>query len=352
MRAFECPTKPACPRRSLNASEGGSFFDQSCNLGYDHNSPLCAMCASDPNPYNQYKVGTECVACADGRVNVPVVIVLGALALAATAAVITGAYSWLVDNGLSTDLRILIGLYQILSQAETVLMIALPDPLPTIIQVARALFLDIRDVIHMDCIDMGGLYAKIITNVFVLPLLAAAACCVYYWNETKTVDRLIREGVSDTTGLQSASMQLKRNLMVATFILYPTMTTTLFRVPMCRELGDQSYHEDDCEFCLSVFADCLRACAHTCTCAWLSIPVSYHLLRHSFTHSHAFRLGQLRVQFFSGPTSCRRHRSTRGTGWYSAWVLLQDAYKGYRARWRGKLQRSWRFKACARRRRR
>ena len=51
----------------------------------------------------------------------PLLIGLLAVALLATALVVSGAYGWLVDNGMMTDFRIMLGLYQILAQADTVL---------------------------------------------------------------------------------------------------------------------------------------------------------------------------------------------------------------------------------------
>jgi hypothetical protein len=68
------------------------------------------MCATQPEKYNAYKVGLPCDPCDDGVINIPLLIGLVAGGLAAVAAVFSGAYSWLVDNGMTTDVRILVGL--------------------------------------------------------------------------------------------------------------------------------------------------------------------------------------------------------------------------------------------------
>lgn len=52
-----------------------------------------------------------CDPCDDVTINIPFLIGLLAVVLIAVASVITGAYSWLVDNGMMTDLRIILGLY-------------------------------------------------------------------------------------------------------------------------------------------------------------------------------------------------------------------------------------------------
>lgn len=80
----------------------------------------------------------------------PLLIGLLAVALLATALVVSGAYGWLVDNGMMTDFRIMLGLYQILAQADTVLRISFPSPVPELLAVAKLLFLDVRAVLHME----------------------------------------------------------------------------------------------------------------------------------------------------------------------------------------------------------
>ena len=162
-------------------------------------------------------------------INIPLLIGLLAVGLIAVASVVSGAYAWLVENGMTTDLRIMLGLYQILAQADTVLRITFPSPVPELMAIAKLLFLDIRTLLHMDCFELGGFYAQLVTNLFALPMLAAFACFVYYLNEKKTITRMVAEGMTNDSGLQSAKLNYQRNLMIGVFVMYPMMTTTLFR---------------------------------------------------------------------------------------------------------------------------
>ena len=49
-------------------------------------------------------------------------------------------------------------------------------------------------------------------------------------------------------------MRLKANLFASIFLLYPAISTTLFRAPQCLELGDDSYHEEDFDIDCTRFA--------------------------------------------------------------------------------------------------
>lgn len=146
--------------------------------------------------------------------------------LIAVALVVSGTYDFLTENGMMTDFRIMLGLYQILAQADTVLRLSFPSPIPELIAVAKLFFLDVRALLHMDCFDLGSFYAQLFTNVFILPLLAAFACFVYYLNEKKSVERMVAEGVTDGNGILSAKLNLKRNLMVGVFVMYFSVQST------------------------------------------------------------------------------------------------------------------------------
>jgi hypothetical protein len=111
---FTCPYLPACPQRTLNES---SLNDQVCARGYDPEAPLCAMCAAE---YNAYKVGLVCDPCNNVTINIPLLIGLLACGFMVVASIVSGAYAWLVDNAMMTDLRIILGTFQILAQADTV----------------------------------------------------------------------------------------------------------------------------------------------------------------------------------------------------------------------------------------
>ena len=73
--------------------------------------PLCANCRAD---FHHLKVGKPCTACDDGRVDIPMMLGLIFAAVLAGSIVISGVYSMLVDHGIVTDLRLLLGFYQVL----------------------------------------------------------------------------------------------------------------------------------------------------------------------------------------------------------------------------------------------
>ena len=87
-----------------------------CSLGYS--GPVCGNCADG---YNHLKVGNPCESCDDGVVNLQLVALLIVVGVGVGGVVISGAMSVLVENNIITDLRIIVGFYQILGQAEKIL---------------------------------------------------------------------------------------------------------------------------------------------------------------------------------------------------------------------------------------
>lgn len=66
-----------------------------------------------------------------------------------------------------------------------------------------------------------------------------------YMNQRRTIKAVIAAGGSDESAYRTASVSFQQNLFFIVFLLYPIITTTLFRIPQCRDLGPHSYHEDD-----------------------------------------------------------------------------------------------------------
>lgn len=94
--------------------------------------------------------------------------------------------------------------------------------------------------------DIGGFYGKLVTNVFVMPVLFVLACGLLYMNQRRTIAAVIAAGGSDSSAYITATVGFKSNLLFGVFLLYPTITTTLFRVPQCLELTDEhAFHEED-----------------------------------------------------------------------------------------------------------
>eukprot|EP01052_Picozoa_sp_SAG31_P008932 SAG31_NODE_459_length_15396_cov_5.092502_10_plen_431_part_00 len=238
---YRCPFAAACHGVTANVTGRGSLVDvDTCATGYQ--GPTCANCVPG---FNHYKVGGSCDPCDEGVINIPLLIGAVFIGGAIIAAVLSGAHSFFDELGLLTDFRIIVGLYQILGQAAAVLNVSFPSPVPELIDVLKLLFLDVRKVIRLDCWDIGGFYGKLITNVFLLPVLFCVGCLVVYYNDRRMYKRLIKDGASGSEALQSAVISLKRNLLLGIFLMYPMITTTLFRIPQCRQLGTDWYHEED-----------------------------------------------------------------------------------------------------------
>ena len=72
-----------------------------------------------------------------------------------------------MDQGIVTDLRLLVGFYQLLGQMDNVLSIEFPDPVPQFMKMISVVFFDVRKFINLDCWDIGGFFGKLTTNVFV-----------------------------------------------------------------------------------------------------------------------------------------------------------------------------------------
>ena len=109
-----------------------------------------------------------------------------------------------------------------------------------------------------DCWDVGGLDGKITTNLAVVPLLFICACFALRANQRRTIGFLIQGGAADESAYTAADVQLKNNvssawtvcsfwcfltvdfslivlqLFFGVFLLYPTITSTLFRIPQCK----------------------------------------------------------------------------------------------------------------------
>ncbi len=126
--AFRCKGKTAvaeahCPGGRLQnltvalldwvpEPEGGfadHVLDRQCGSG--STGPICSNCDSE---HHHMKTGKACEACDEGTVDVPVLIGLLFCAIIGGAILVSGVYHVLVDNGIVTDIRLLVGFFQML----------------------------------------------------------------------------------------------------------------------------------------------------------------------------------------------------------------------------------------------
>lgn len=182
------------------------------------------------------RTGQPCDSCVGNVVNVPLLLGLIFGILVIGAVVISGLAAALQDHGVITDLRILVGFCkshainlvsrsdlnstcvcfsdQLLAQMSNVLNIDLPQPIPTFVSFVKLFFLDLRQIVRADCWDAGGLYFKLIINVFVMPMLFFFGCFVVYMQQRKTADVIIAAGGADESALATVRAKFKQNVFV------------------------------------------------------------------------------------------------------------------------------------------
>ena len=119
------------------------------------------------------------------------------------------------------------GFFQILSQAENILDITLPYPLPQLVDLVKLLFLDLRKVVMLDCWVIGGFYGKIAVNIFVVPAVIVSICGLTYIYRRKTLEAIINAGAADALALNVLKVQLKQNLFFCIFLVCEYCPTAL-----------------------------------------------------------------------------------------------------------------------------
>ena len=97
---------------------------------------------------------------------------------------------------------------------SSVLNIDLPEPIPDFVSFVRLFFLDLRQIVRTDCWDAGGLYFKLIINVFIVPILFFFGCYVVYLQQRKTAAVIIAAGGADESALATVRAKFKQNVFV------------------------------------------------------------------------------------------------------------------------------------------
>ena len=122
---------------------------------------------------------------------------------------------------------------QILGQAGTVLDLNFPYPIPELINLVKLLFLDIRNIIRLDCFEMGGFGGKLVTNLVVVPAIIGGTCLLVYMQQRRTLTALVAAGASDESGLHVLQVQLKHRLMIGIFLVCKQPLYVLFMPVVC-----------------------------------------------------------------------------------------------------------------------
>lgn len=203
----------------------------------------CDVCTE----FNHLKVGKSCEACDQGVVDIPMLMLFFFAFLAGASIAVTGVIGIMRDHGIVTDGRLIVGFYQILAQMSNVLYIELPSPVPRLSALVSILFLDVRNIIKLDCWDIGGfcewlvclrpctspstkddsillicgccLDGKLTTNLLIVPAIYIAACVGLYYNQRRTIAQVIKAGAADESAYVTTSVKLHHNLFLGIFLL-------------------------------------------------------------------------------------------------------------------------------------
>ena len=155
------------------------------------------------------------------------------------------------------------GFYQILGQVTNVLDLTFPHPIPALVGYVKLLFLDVRSLVKLDCMNVGGFYGKTATNVIVVPLAVVALCFVIFEAQRRTLAAVIAAGAADRSAYEPLKVKLKQNLFLGIFLVYPVSLHDMYGLspaakhPALRlEVTHVSCVRADCHYnsvsCLSV----------------------------------------------------------------------------------------------------
>jgi len=113
------------------------------------------------------------------------------------------------------------GFYQILGQVTNVLDLTFPHPIPALVGYVKLLFLDVRSLVKLDCMNVGGFYGKTATNVIVVPLAVVALCFLIFEAQRRTLAAVVAAGAADRSAYEPLKVKLKQNLFLGIFLVYP-----------------------------------------------------------------------------------------------------------------------------------
>ena len=87
--------------------------------------------------------------------------------------------------------------------------------------IVKLLFLNVRNLVKLDCMNVGGFYGKIATNVVVVPLAVVALCFLIFEAQRRTLAAVIAAGAADRSAYETLKVKLKHNLFLGIFLVYP-----------------------------------------------------------------------------------------------------------------------------------
>lgn len=229
---FQCPNagyqEASCPEKRLDAAQA---HNSSCLL--NHTGALCDLCLPG---YSRKMSDNSCVDCVDYHriqnqfgVSLHWLIFWGILAAAVSAVSVYAGQKIIkkVKNELFTNLKICLGLAQVLSLLKDVLSLVFPPQPQHVFSYAAVSTMDLRIIFALDCWHLTW-FEKWTLTVFIFPGAIIAAIVLQY------VFERYRNGCVPR---KSDTQKLLRNGFFVVMLLYPRVSTAVLSIFRCRRLS-------------------------------------------------------------------------------------------------------------------
>ena len=120
-----------------------------------------------------------------------------------------------------------------------------PVNFSALLSLLSVIFLDIRKLILLDCISLGGFYSKFMLKVVVMPGSMFGIVALIFLKKRRAAGNA--DDAETAQAMRAdARHSLYRHGFTVILLAYPQVSQTLFRAFSCRELADgESWHESD-----------------------------------------------------------------------------------------------------------
>ena len=282
---FKCPYKNSC----IGEDVTNSSALMKCSEGYT--GVLCALCEKDwhrsPDgciQCTEQASGNSAIATMVAAVAVPTVLLWRLVVKPRLEKMTAGLPedSGLQRVGLETKFKIAVSLFQVVASFPFTLSLTYPAQFTELLNYIKIIFLDIVELVRVDCLMETSLY---VNTGLAAALLPGLILLLYIPPTLCLVTKSGRQARRDGTAYKSA---LNRSFFVI-FMLYPYLSKTSFRAFACRDLDEgESYHMDHYEVdCNSPDYIMFRYCALGMLVAF---PVGLPLLFFCLLHANRERL--------------------------------------------------------------
>ena len=237
---------------STNASKSA------CDAGYT--GALCAVCDSNASYLRSGKACIECsgasgksVVVALGCVVIAFAATLGVACVAKVKVLIGHAEAGLEKvesdelhvGGLMVQVKILIGLLQIVTELPSSLNLRYPQPFSGLLDAARVLMLDVFGMFSLDCVAPLSMHLKFVA-IMLLPVVGIGIVQLWACISVKLASRggLTDEELAGKKASIRAASAYRSFFII--FLLYPLLSRTAFHMFGCQTLDTgESWHLDD-----------------------------------------------------------------------------------------------------------